>query len=566
MGEIPGLCHSDGDVRNDLVNLLPLAVRVGPFLSAWRNAATIKVRCGIGGVGRLRRCYSNVSYDGALDFVKSDVQTAGSSPEPLRSTGLGMLGRNGDVLSDVGVGGVTSGFVLLEASVGSFSDAVELVVEIGGQEVYAYTPTVSFCDVDDMYRWRNIRAAAGGTCADTASPEGNDGPPGRPDSECDGTHVVFLHGYNVNEREARAWARAVFKRLWWADMESAFTAVTWRGDDGQTTLAYNVITPDYQRNVEHAFASASNLAVTVNSLPGRKFMMAHSLGNMLVSAARQDQGLQYEKYFMVNAAVPVEAYDAVNGVTALSKAGMTNPEWVGYPDRVRASHWWELFPASDGRRLLTWTGRFAIVTDTVNYYSSEDEVLVDGDGTLPNFPRRYRAWSDQEMWKGNKPLTDILYFSMGRNEAGWGFNADHDVYEQPLGLPAPTTLRRRTPSETTNITDAILRECPFFRHFANRNIYTSTNGNVILENAAYRAQLLADAIPVESFATGANPVPVWVTGIVDVRNIDMATKCKDNRISTLPWLHSFFISAPYMCVHGLYEDIVSRIPKEIPNE
>ena len=94
-------------------------------------------------------------------------------------------------------------------------------------------PPVSFCDVDGMYRWRNIRAAAGGACADTASPEGNDGPPGRPDGECDGTHVVFLHGYNVNEREARAWARAVFKRLWWAGMESMFTAVAWHGTTGR---------------------------------------------------------------------------------------------------------------------------------------------------------------------------------------------------------------------------------------------------------------------------------------------------------------------------------------------
>ena len=67
------------------------------------------------------------------------------------------MNKNGEVLSEVGVSGATSGFVLLEASDGSFSDAVELVVEIGGQEVYAYTPPVSFCDVDGMYRWRNIR-------------------------------------------------------------------------------------------------------------------------------------------------------------------------------------------------------------------------------------------------------------------------------------------------------------------------------------------------------------------------------------------------------------------------
>ena len=273
---------------------------------------------------------------------------------------------------------------------------------------------------------------------------------------------------------------------------------------------------------------------------------------------------------MLNAAVPVEAYDASGGVTAESKAGMTHPDWANYPDRVRASHWWELFPLGDGRHTLTWKNRFATVTDTVNYYSSEEEVLANGNGTVPNIPRKINAWNNQELWKGNKPITDVPLVSMGRNEGGWAFNPDHDVYEQPIGPPAPATLRRRTPDETTNLTDMVLRECPFFGHFQDRNIYTSTNGVIVTENVAYRAQLLADAIPAESFAAGANPVPAWRTGMVDECNINMAIDCKDpdktGEISPSRWTHSFFIGAPYMCVHGLYDDIVSRIPKERSNE
>ena len=553
--------------RNDLVNLLPLAVRVGPLLSAWGNVATIKVRSVNGGVGRLRRCYSNASHGGALDFVKSDVQTAGSSPEPLRSAGLGMLGQEGDVLSEVGVGGVNSGFVLLEASDGTFSDAVELVVEIDGQEVYAYAPPVSFCDVDGMYRWRNIRAAAGGTCADMASPEGNDGPLGRPDGECDGTHVVFLHGYNVNEREARVWARAVFKRLWWAGMESAFTAVTWRGDDGQTTLGYNVITPDYQRNVEHAFASASNLAVIVNSLPGRKFMMAHSLGNMVVSAARQDHGLQYEKYFMVNAAVPVEAYDPAGGVTESSRARLTPSAWVGYPQRLRAAGWYALPPEGDVRRGLTWKGRFANVSDTVNYYSPEDEVLKCGYGEyhLP-YLREY-AWYNQEHYKGTKSsLQNAVDY--GRNEGGWAFNPAYDVEESeiiqnPPGSPQPTQTitwnRHATVDEMTNVTDMALIATPFFGPFADNSI-CSTNGPVVV-SPVLRAQLLADAIPAESLPAGLAEVPNW--NQPSLRNYNMDTRFKDHvnliDANLRLWKHSYFLQVPYMIVHELFEDIVNTV-------
>ena len=400
-------------------------------------------------------------------------------------------------------------------------------------------------------------------------------PAGWPDGERDGgaagPMLVFVHGYNMAEWEARAWADGVFKRMWWSGLNAKFAAVAWRGDEGQVNLpVIGRITPNYQMNVEHAFATAPALASLLNGLPGDKYILAHSLGNMLVSAAKQDHGLQYAKYFMLNAAVAIEAYDAASGVTAESKAGMTHPEWVGYPDRVRASHWWELFPVGDGRRQLTWKGRFANVTDTVNYYSSEEEVLANGNGVVPILPRRDHAWSDQELWKGNKPITDVPLGSMGRDEGGWAFNRDHYVYEQPPGPPAPATLRRRRPDETTNLTDAVLRDCPFFGHFQDRNIYTSTNGVMVATNAAYRAQLLADAIPAESFAAGANPVTAWGDEGRDNVNVNMAVRFKDReRFFKSPiqnWVHSLFVRVPYMCTHEFYENVISRIPKEIPNE
>ena len=552
--------------RNDLVNLLPLAVRVSPFLTAWGSAATVKVRCGVGGVDRLRRCYSNVSHAEPLAFVKSDVQTAGSSPEPIRSAGLGWLGRGGDILTDVGIDGTSTGFVLLEASDAVYSDAVELVVVVNGVELYKFTPPVTFRDVDCMYRWRNIRSVTGGTFSDTATQEWSDGPIGRPDSECDGTHVVFLHGYNVNEREARAWARAVFKRLWWAGMESAFTAVAWHGDDGQTTLGYNVITPDYQRNVEHAFASASNFVVTVNSLPGRKFMMAHSLGNMVVSAARQDHGLQYEKYFMVNAAVPVEAYDAVNGVTESSRARLTPSAWGDYPQRLRAAGWYALAPEGDVRRGLTWKGRFGNVSDTVNYYSPEDEVLKCGYGEYHLPYQREYAWYNQEHYKGTKSSIQNAV-AYGRNEGGWAFNPAYDVEEtvtiqNPPGSPQPTQTitqyRHATAGEMTNVTDMALIATPFFGPFAD-NAICSTNGPVVV-SASLRAQLLADAIPAESLPAGLSQVTDWNSS--QERNYDM-TEFKDHidliDEDLFPWKHSYFLQAPYMIVHSFFENIVNKV-------
>ena len=300
-------------------------------------------------------------------------------------------------------------------------------------------------------------------------------------------------------------------------------------------------------------------------------ILAHSLGNMLVSAAKQDHGLQYAKYFMLNAAVPVEAYDAAGGVTAESKAGMTHPDWVNYPDRVRASHWWELFPVGDGRRTLTWKGRFANVTDTVNYYSSEEEVLANGNGTVPNVNRDY-SWVRQEMTKGRKTMPLMT----GRNEAGWEFNAAHMTEPVILYPPAgsggnPTVIeesRLLTPSETTTLTDAVLTDSPFFAHFHDHGVYMSSNGVIVTTNAAYRAQLLADGIPAESFASGANRVPAWGDEDADATNVNMPRHFKSN-MAVAPvqnWIHSFFLKVPYMCVYEFYENIVSRIPKETSNE
>lgn len=115
-------------------------------------------------------------------------------------------------------------------------------------------------------------------------------------------------------------------------------------------------------------------------------MIAHSLDNILISVARQFHGHQYERHFILNAAVPVEAYDP-NGISFESRNAMTPEEWLGYSNRVRAAHWNELFDVGDWRRSLTWRGRFAAVTNAVNYYSVEDEVLANGDGTEANVGR-----------------------------------------------------------------------------------------------------------------------------------------------------------------------------------
>ena len=165
------------------------------------------------------------------------------------------------------------------------------------------------------------------------------------DSECDGRHFVLVHGYNVNSADARKWGDQMFKRLRLSGMKSMFTAVNWKGDESQFSLMFSdkQISPDYYINVKNAFHSAPMLVQACRDLPGEKVMLAHSLGNMLVSSAAKDHGLNYSKYYMLNAAVPMETYD--NGSFS---SVMCDEEWNKVP-----SNFWRPIGASFSRRMIS---------------------------------------------------------------------------------------------------------------------------------------------------------------------------------------------------------------------
>ena len=71
------------------------------------------------------------------------------------------------------------------------------------------------------------------------------------------------------------------------------------------------------------------------------------------------------------------------GISEESKRAMTPTVWRPYPDRVRSSHWYELFADAQGdkRSRLTWKGLFRDVDNTVNFYSTRDEVVANDDGS-----------------------------------------------------------------------------------------------------------------------------------------------------------------------------------------
>ena len=465
--------------------------------------------------------------------------------------------------------------------------------EKDGSDPVEVTLKLNVKNVEDMYGWMNLR--------DEVKDEG-EGEQWKVENSTvhlnsspspDNRHFILVHGYNTNPDEARGNAAEFYKKLYQSGSDAMFTAVEWKGDQSWVEFFGQKVTPNYHVNVENAFAAARPFADACKKLPGEKILVAHSLGNVLVSSAIRDHGLDYTKYVMLNAAVPSEAYDASAYDEAMVPAG-----WEGEGEGEggnsltnhldRAARWYRNFADKEYdpceyRRKLAWRGRFANLPRTVNYYSQSDNILVnpapndpDPDKVLdPNDQNLYRKveellaaklvngrsigsggskktgfgfWSFSEKMKGtwlldvvNDVLTNMLEVAESdayKCEGGWGFNPLYDDDPEKPFDPANT---RFTP-------------------FLDERMKTQGALDILQEETErLRAQHLADAIPAESFAAGANPVAT-------VENVNEESFIGENpdwplyegeEVHTNLWNHSAFREVAFYHTSKFYASLAA---------
>ena len=382
-----------------------------------------------------------------------------------------------------------------------------------GSPALQTSANLSISSVMDMFRWLCLRSVAG----DVRTRGNSLGiPQNRPDSECDGRHYFFVHGFNVNPDEAVSTGVEMFKRLWQSGLDSMFTVVDWYGDEEQMDgLLSNWIfdgtaSPDYYANVLHAFQTAGALASETAQLPGtNKVFIAHSLGNILASAAIKDHGLVYSRYYMLNAAVSMEAYDALEYEETMVDSG-----WANVTNAYRAANWHGLFGADDFRSSLSWKGRFSGIANAVNCYSETEDVVgnLDTNKSLAG----QTVWVIQELLKGSSLLHGLntwLWFDV-ECEGGWGVNTYYALN--------PTYYL----DGFKTIVNSLVREDvithPLFTPFrAESDAMHSTNQFAVADadyRYALRARFLSDAIPAEGFAAGANRMVRQVKRDSNLRN------------------------------------------------
>ena len=400
---------------------------------------------------------------------------------------------------------------------------------VGMAKTVSSSLDIRISSVEDMYRWMCLR----NVCGDSSGIGSRLGvPANRPDTECDGRHFVFVHGYNVDVQSARGWAAEMFKRLWQSGSQSMFTAVDWFGNDSQEWEGVPVIggeSLDYYINVRHALDTALNFSVAANALPRNKVMLAHSLGNMLVSEAAKYHLLDYQKYYMLNAAVPMEAYDEGTSAQEMIEHG-----WSDVDSSKWAANWYEHIPyLGDPRQTLKWRGRFAGIHDAVNCYSPTEEVLanatMNGWGGL---------WGAQELFKG----TATLHFFPGNCEGGWGYNGEHTNL---AGLLTDF-------AKTNEFTDVELVASPIFRKFDNSMFHQT---NIISIAQTELNKVMGDGIPATSFAAGANPISDnCVAGNILMSPDDTVPwpRIVDDQRK---WYHSDICKLAFFYVHPVFKKI-----------
>ena len=429
-----------------------------------------------------------------------------------------------------------------------------------GSDPVEVTLNLRVKNVEEMYGWMNLRGAQPSTSQ----------PLNFSTSQSDKRHFVLVHGYNTNHEEARGNAAEFYKKLWQSGSDAMFTAVEWRGDQSQVKvdlLGVN-FTPNYHVNVENAFLAARSFAEACAKLPGEKILVGHSLGNVLISSAIKDYGLDYTKYVMLNAAVAREAYDASAYDEAMIPTHW-NDDMEGGLDR--AARWYrnfadQMYDYGEYRRTLAWRGRFASLPRTVNYYSPTDNVLLNPDPSekdpceyeidkvFQEYQKRifgtnrqttgFGFWSFSEKIKGtwvvdviNEAMTNLLDIAQADaylREGGWGENGDYEE-EQPFS-PANT----------------------HFTPFLDERMMTSGTLNLLPAEAEHlRAQHLADAIPAESFAAGANEVAT-------LENVNLESFIGENpdwpvyegdEERTNEWRHSTFREVAFYHTSKLYAEL-----------
>jgi hypothetical protein len=496
------------------------------------------------------------------------------------------------------------GVVLVEGAKKTYKPLIlEIIKKSDNSSVAEIKFPIRIVDVEDMFRHVNMRsltvpAGSGGRATQTGEPLHY------PDDLTNGKYAAYIHGFLITGESAKGSQSNIFKRFHQLGSKARFIGVSWNGTP-DNPLNSQSPAPDYHRAVYNGLISGLLLEGQL-SLPEDSDLtiLAHSLGNSVAGSAIALHELSVSHYYIINGAIPLQAYDAsqISNSSGHSdmRRSMTEDDWKPYydfsnGDRLLAANWHTLFDETDNRSKLTWKNLFAdpaLLSVAYNFYSPSDEVVENakedsetfGDnliGAAWNWDFGRHAWVQQEIGKGGQ--NPIAHTAFHEINGGWEIqvNPSRDTI-QPLwnqGYSKPDLLsislpgggyREYTPEEAEDeITNADLRLRPFYKPFLYSDLYDPAKGSATAGVTTNRYKLLGGGIPATSYAIAANAADPFLpenTG-GEQRNFDMpaALKSPDGQGSwpvhpkaKLPgdWMHSDFKDVSLHFIHPMYKKMI----------
>ncbi len=550
--------------------------------------------------------YTNLRANQADDFLIEDLQEYGvnydqeaKSAHTLNITAAGVeldIGFLNKIKDEDQKG------VLLFEGRSVTEEPLVLEVYKGNDKIAEYEFPIKISPIEDMYRRVNLRNVnpsvgldgSGGFDTDTAEPENY------PADLSSDKWFVFVHGFNVDDDAGQGWNAEVYKRMHQLGSRAKFVAVQWHGDTGGGTT--------YHLAVNNAFHTSQHLAGALNFASGDVTIAAHSLGNVVVGNAIAHEGLNVSRYYLVNAATPMEAYDSSESHDGPATPGgnrIVHDDWKDYwttthdQRRVYSSYWHQLFnPASDNRAAIKWGDRFSGVNSIAyNFYSSGEDVVEDALNSetvgsnisiiignmitdiLGNRGAGTHAWVAQEIVKGR--FSPAVYITQG----GWGFAEGTALgYVGTLGpggqglIPMPADQ-----TDSTSVTDEEIAQFGLFYGFEDSDIHgpiddanalagvtrTQAQASALVNQGtasgkAHLYELLATGIPSRSYAAAANEVAALNPPGQPSRNFDMASSSMrdgwpsgiDSADGGMRWRHSDFKDISLRYVYPMYDKMI----------
>lgn len=551
------------DGLRDLVDFFPVYLDcAGLYRLFGHQEATYEVRCAGGGLEAFMAGFppedAGVIHRHSLLRVFGDRLDGGlESARPLGLSKGGWIQIPEEMLRRHWAERVNGAACLLIEGVREGAHVIELKVTTVHGDVHLARQAVVISRVEAMYRELML---GGGTSRLSE-------PLGLPDADVATGWTVFIHGYNVPSLAARGWNAEIFKRLHALGSRRKFVGVNWNGATGL----------DYHAAVHRAFLAGRALGASAGPLirRGDVVLVAHSLGNVVAGEAVERGGWTPTSYFMVNAAVPAEAY--LSGrIDSAQTWHMTDSRWRGYPSRFHASAWHRLFSEGDYRHGFCWAGTFAEMPrrlTLINAYSEGEDVTncpeeVDSASILSALLNgrdcSYGVWKVQELLKGVPMTRSVGSLFVKRTQGGWGFNERWRGRYVPNGFREPGGYHlTMTPAEAASLTDEQLRGQPFFGRFLWDRLHDPKSRGTTrsLQEFSMFADVLARGVPARTYAAGCHRLDSEC-----IENVNLETEGRaafvgwpnaghEDGKKEGRWLHSDFRNAALPYVHPFFQRI-----------